>query len=344
MVGFLRPGALLTATALPSLVSARPRYYLEKRDPETGLLGGANFPDPSIILYDNTYYVFGTNNGAGQNIPVTSNSDFSNAGGWTAPVDAFPSDGVPAFSNWAVSGTTWAPDVSQLTDGDGSFVMYYAAALQSNQNVHCLGVARSLNQIEGPYNDSSTSPWICPESEGGAIDANGFLDNDGTRYVVWKIDGPASANGGYCNSPSNPTSYKTSLMLTQTANDGYTQIGDATVLYDNAGQSDSFNIEAPVLVNNDGTYFLFFTSGCYNNDGYTLNYVTSTSGVRGPYGNRQVLLDSSDFGLHGPGSNDVTPTGGNMVFHSLVDDNSLDGGRQLNSATLTFSGTTVTVN
>ena len=220
--------------------------------------------------------------------------------------------------------------------------MYYAAALQSNVNMHCIGVARS-GQIQGPYNDSSTAPWICPEAAGGAIDANGFLDADGSRYVVWKVDGPSTANGGYCNSPNNPTGYNTSIMVLQTANDGYTQLTGSVVLYDNAGLSDQYNIEAPSLVNNDGTYFLFFTSGCYNDDTYTLNYVTSSS-IWGPYGNRQVLLSSSDFGLHGPGSADVTPSGGEMVFHSLVDDNSLDAGRMMDTATLTFSGNTVSVN
>ena len=106
--------APLLGLIFPLLVSARPTQTPKKRDPETGALGGANFPDPSVWLYDGTYYAFGTNNGLGQNIPVTSNTDFTNAGGWAPVQDAFPPDNVPAFSNWAATGSTWAPDVSQL--------------------------------------------------------------------------------------------------------------------------------------------------------------------------------------------------------------------------------------
>lgn len=89
-------------------------HRIHKRDPSYNVLNGANFPDPSIINLNGVSYVFGTNDGAGHNIPLTQNSNFNDASGWSAPVDAFPEDGVPAFANWAEGGTTWAPDVNQL--------------------------------------------------------------------------------------------------------------------------------------------------------------------------------------------------------------------------------------
>ena len=126
--------------------------------------------------------------------------------------------------------------------------MYYSPALQSNDAVHCIGLARSAN-MEGPYNDSSTAPLICPEADGGAIDASGYLDDDNKRYIVYKIDGPAA------NKTSTP------LLLQHVENDGYTLVGSPTVLYDNQGESDDNNVEAPVIVKgSDGTYFLFFSS------------------------------------------------------------------------------------
>ena len=80
------------------------------------VLNGANFPDPNILNVGGVNYAFATNDGAGHNIPVTSNPRFNDAGGWSEITDAFPSDGVPAFGDggWAVEGTTWAPDVNQL--------------------------------------------------------------------------------------------------------------------------------------------------------------------------------------------------------------------------------------
>lgn len=179
-----------------------------KAAPQYNVLNGANFPDPSIVNVKGVSYVFGTPDGAGHYTPMTHNRNFNNAAGWSAITDAFPPKDVPAFGKdgWAVKGTSWAPDVNHLvsgrshcwaavtwltfarTDYDGSFAMYYSPALKSNTGIHCIGLARGL-KVEGPYNDSSTAPLICPEAEGGAIDASGYLDDDNKRYVVYKIDG-----------------------------------------------------------------------------------------------------------------------------------------------------------
>jgi len=304
-----------------------------------------NFPDPSILVVGDVSYAFATNDGAGHNIPVTSNPHFNDPSGWSALTDAFPTDGVPAFGGggWAVEGTTWAPDVNHLTDYDGNFAMYYSPALQSNDGVHCLGLARSTN-VEGPYNDSSTAPFICPEDAGGAIDASGFLDSDGSRYVVYKIDGPAANNGGYCNSPDNILNnfQNTSLMLQQVENDGYTTIGGPSVLYNNQGLKDKYNIEAPVIVKSNGVYFLFFSSGCYSDNSYFTGYVTSTKSVWGPYGKRKVLLKTGDDGLWGPGGADIDQKG-RMVLHSFTASNDLDDGRVLDTGRVGFKGRTAFV-
>lgn len=327
-----------------SSAEARPSR-LQRRDPSYNVLSGANFPDPSLLEVDGTAYVFGTVDGAGHNVPLTSNSDFSNTGGWSEITDAFPDTDVPAMGSggWAAASTTWAPDVNQLTDYDNSFAMYYSAALQSNSGIHCLGLARSTT-VTGPYNDSSTEPWICPEDAGGAIDAAGFLDDDDSRYVVYKIDGPAITNGGYCNSPSNPPSTNTSLMLQQTQNDGYTMIGSPVVLYNNQGVDDSYNVEAPsIKKGSDGTYFLFFSSGCTSANSYTISYVTSTS-IWGPYDNRQVLLETGDFGLYGPGGADISLSNGDMVFASLSVSGDIDYPRVMSTASITLNGQTASVN
>ena len=221
--------------------------------------------------------------------------------------------------------------------------MYYSPALQSNDGIHCLGLARSAS-VEGPYNDSSTAPFICPEEDGGAIDASGFHDDDNCRYIVYKIDGPAANSGGYCASPDTP-SFNTSLMLQKVKNDGYTTVGGPVVLYNNQGVDDKYNIEAPIIVKgDDGTYFLFFSSGCFGDNSYTTSYVTSTTGISGPYGNRQVLLQTGDFGLFAPGGADIDQATGDMVFHSFTQSNDLEDGRVLDTGTVSFSGQSASVN
>lgn len=107
------PFGLLLSCALG--VDGRPGH-LHKRDPSYDVLRGANFPDPSILDVYGTSYVFGTVDGAGHNVPMSSNPDFSNAGGWSEITDAFPGTDVPAMGSggWAAQMTTWAPDVVQL--------------------------------------------------------------------------------------------------------------------------------------------------------------------------------------------------------------------------------------
>lgn len=333
--------ALAFALLASSLVTAAPTQTSKhlKRALTYDVLGGTNFPDPSIINVNGQSYAFGTQSGAFQ-VPMTSNPNFSNSGGWSGVSDAFPIANVPAFNNWAASSTVWAPDVNPLTDFDGSFAMYYSPALKSNPNIHCVGLARSLN-VEGPYNDSSTAPWICPESEGGAIDASGFLDSDNSRYVLYKIDGPAVNNGGYCASTSN-TNVNTPIMIQKTQSDGYTKIGSPVEIWNNQGVADHFQAEAPSLVKSGSTYFLFYSTGCYTDNSYTTKYVTSSS-ILGPYGNPQTLLQQGTDGLFGPGGADVTPSSGQMVFHSLVN-NDINQGRVMNTATLAFSGDSVSLN
>lgn len=308
------------------------------------VLGGVDFPDPSIVSADGVSYAFSTPNGDAD-IPMTHNGDFDDASNWSDIEDAFPSDDVPAFgsSGWAVAGTAWAPDVNHLTDFDGSYAMYYSPALQSNDGIHCIGLARSTG-VSGLYNDSSTEPMICPESDGGAIDAAGFLDGDNRRYVVYKIDGPAIANGSYCVSTDNPPSYNTSLMLQEVANDGYTTIGRPVVLYNNDGVPDRYNIEAPIITNSqEGIYFLFFNSGCYGDNSYTINYVMSATSISGPYSERKVFLKTGDHGLFGPGGLDIDQKTGDAVFHSLKTNNTVDDGRVLNTARVKLEGRTASI-
>lgn len=322
------------ACGIPTQESPR----LEKRDPNTDVLGGLNFPDPSIIDVEGTAYALGTVDGQGHQVPMTSNPNFNDPSGWSPVVESFPSESVPAFgaNGWAAPNTVWAPDVVRLTDFDDSFAMYYSPALQSNSGIHCIGVARSAN-VAGPYHDSSSEPWVCPEEAGGAIDAAGFLDSDNTRYVIYKIDGPAANHGGYCASPNNIVT-NTSLMLQQTESDGYTKVGNPVSIWNNQGIDDHYQTEAPALVkSSDGTYFLFYSTGCYTDSSYTTKYVTSTSGIFGPYGNPQVLLQDGDFGQFGPGGADVSHVGRQMVYHSLKN-NDISQGRVLNTAMLTLQG------
>src|SRR5919197_1309661 len=77
-----------------------------------------DFPDPHVILVNDTYYAYATTNGSSINIRVMSSPDLVN---WESLGDA-----LPALPKWSVlnSGYTWAPGVIQIED---QFMMYYVA-------------------------------------------------------------------------------------------------------------------------------------------------------------------------------------------------------------------------
>ena len=75
-----------------------------------------------------------------------------------------------------------------------------------------------------------------------------------------------------------------------------------------------------------------------------MSYVTSTSGIWGPYGDRQLLLETGDFGLYSPGGADIDQATGEMVFHSFLKSDDFNAGRVLDTATITLSGQSVTIN
>lgn len=72
--------------------------------------------------------------------------------------------------------------------------MYYSAITTADPTgaTHCVGVATS-STVQGPYTGQADS-LICPLSTGGAIDAAGYVDSDGSRYIVYKVDGNSIGN------------------------------------------------------------------------------------------------------------------------------------------------------
>ncbi|EKG17371.1 hypothetical protein MPH_05439 [Macrophomina phaseolina MS6] len=303
-----------------------------------------NFPDPSIIYADGEWWAFATMD-MDINIQVARSPDFED---WTylQGVDALPHP--PGWVNMT-NPNTWAPDVNQLDDG--SFVLYFSATTTEDATKHCIGAATS-DAVVGPYTPVKGT-MACPLDKGGAIDSSGFKDWDirgsgwgpgsgysnetgednvysnarwscggagGQRYIVYKVDGNAIGNGGICGNTIEPI-VPTPLMLQAVADDGITPLGDPVTLLDNAGVSDDGLVEAPALVKTwDGDYVLFFSSGCFSTQNYTISYAVSTSGlVTGPYERADgPLLKTGDLGgaLTSPGGMDVHWDAKRMVFHA----------------------------
>ena len=178
-------------------------------------------------------------------------------------------------------------------------------------------------------------------SQGGAIDAAGFTDSDGSLYVVYKVDGNSLGGGGICG--NGDEAYATPIMLQAVEADGVTPTGTATQILDRDA-ADGPLVEAPNLVLVSGTYYLFFSSQCFNGANYDTSYATA-SAIGGPYTktSNPLLVSGGDGEVfNSPGGATVGPTGTQMVFHSdsTADDASV---RQMWTAGITIGGGVVSI-
>ena len=319
----------------PLLTTSNP---LARRAFSSGPVISTNFPDPTFLTINSSYYAFSTAS-SGHNIPLATSPDFTT---WTA----YPHDTLPTLPPWS-SGATWAPSVFELSPQE--FIMYFTATYTQNPSTHCLGYATASTPT-GPYNSTSPQPLICPVDQGGAIDPSIFKDADGTLYLVYKIDGNSLPNGGGGPCGNAAGVHPTPIMLQKLGPDGVTLVGAPMQLLDR-GPADGPLIEAPDLILADGTYYLFFSSNCYNGPDYDTSYATAGS-VAGPYkkSGRPLLTSSRDGGnsdggkLFSPGGATVGEVGGrwNMVFHA--DETAANSGvRQMWTAGLTVGAGKVTV-
>ncbi|KAE8374928.1 putative arabinan-endo 1,5-alpha-L-arabinase [Aspergillus bertholletiae] len=293
----------------------------------------ADFADPSIIKTGDGYYAFATNS-HGVNTQIAHSADFKT---WKVldGQDALPGP-LPSWVNGSHS-QIWAPDVIQRNDG--IFVLYYSAATSGPKSKHCIGAATSSSVI-GPYSPEK-DVLACDKSKGGAIDAAGFKDDDGTYYVVYKVDG---------NSLNQGSNYHpTPIMLQKLKSDAVTPDGDAVQLIDRS-DADGPLVEAPSLVKSGGQYYLSFSSNWYNTLKYDVSYAVA-SAVTGPY--TKVLApdapllvsgDGSNVGpLGGPGGSDFREDGSAIAFHAFNNGKDMGKGRGMWVANIKIGGGRISI-
>jgi arabinan endo-1,5-alpha-L-arabinosidase len=274
-----------------------------------------DFPDPDLLAVDGTYYAYATNGNA-RNVQVATSSDLAS---W----EVLDTDALPELPSWVIPGKTWAPEVMQL--GPDSFVMY-TTTTNFEPTLQCIAAA-TASSPEGPFEVAGDAMLVCPEAEGGAIDASTFTDDDGTRYLLWKNDG-------------NCCGLDTWLYLAPLSDDGLALAGEPTRLIKQDQEWEGNLVEAPTLVKRDGTYTLLYSCNDYGGDEYKIGYATADA-VTGPYtkGEEPLLTtDESDGHYVGPGGQDlvVAPDGSDeLAFHSWYGGNTY---RAMNLADLTWEG------
>jgi beta-xylosidase len=234
-----------------------------------------DFPDPFVLAAHDQFFAFATNAG-NVNVQVLSSADLVR---WQSLPDALPS-----VARWASPGFTWAPAVLARP---GGFVLYYTVR-EPRAGRQAISVAWSARP-QGPYDDTSEHPLVYQLDSGGSIDPSPFVDPDGRAYLVWKDD-------------ANALGQPPSLWLQPLNGDGRSLTGSPTRLLVADAPWEERLIEAPSIVRQGDTYFLFYSASRWSSNRYSIGYATATR-VDGPYrkatANRPWL--ASDRTVSGPG-------------------------------------------
>jgi hypothetical protein len=302
-----------------------------------------DFPDPSIMKYNGTYYGFSTQNFANSaqtiNIQESTSTDGVN---WTS----LSTDALPVLPGWADPGNTWAPTVAYSTP-DNDFVMYYAATRASDGD-QCIGQAVAT-EPEGPYVDTSSLPFLCQDGTdpqggpdandslnfGGSIDPDIFVDTRGettTATLIWKSDG-------------NHVGIKPYIWAQPLSAHLTTLSGAPTELLTNDQPSwQGAIVEGPDMVDVNGTDYLFYSGGNFGSAAYAIGYAACSSGPTAPCtdGNNPIL--TSQAGMSGPGGPSVftSPSGQLDLAFAAWEGNTIGylacGLRPMYQANVNFTG------
>jgi GH43 family beta-xylosidase len=263
----------------------------------------SDFADPDFLLVDGVYHAYATNTTT-QNVQHQTSTDLIT---WTAQGDV-----LPVLGEWTgpcetrADGTlgycVWAPEVAAV---EGGYALYYTAHSKAAQDEgrarQCIGVALS-DSPDGPFVPVGDGPLVCPDGEGGTVDLGGAIDaatytEDGRLYLLWKSD------GNCCASPvPAPVIYLQPLSA-----DGTTLTGPPVELIRLDQAFEGRVVEAPTLIKQDGTYYLFYSANDYYGGGYRTAYATSSS-LTGPYTKATTELMTTDLfqgDVIGPGGQDV---------------------------------------
>ncbi len=285
-----------------------------------------DFADPFVLRTTDDLYIYVSNTATtqyapGAHVPVielTRDSGFKGQ---------YLGDAMPTLPKWTVSGFQWAPSV--WSRPDGTYVMYYSTpatiplgclaktpavgcvkTTSGESSAMCISRATSASP-SGPFVDDSSSAFVCPLAQGGAIDPSVFVAPDGTPWLLWKSDGDC------CNMP-------TTIYSQQLSADGLSVVGPAHRLIGATQGWEGNLVEGPSMMENDNTYWLFYSANMWGTDDYGIGVAQCTT-VVGPCTKPldHAWLSSTAAGGQsdpGPGGEEFFQVGGLiwMVHHGLA--------------------------
>lgn len=223
--------------------------------------------DPYVMLYNNTYYAYGTGGTkAGEGFACFSSDDLKN---WKHEGQALSA--ADSYGTWGF----WAPEVYYI-ESKKKFYMFY-----STEEHICVATSDSPT---GPFRQEVKQPiW-----EEKSIDTSLFIDDDGTPYLYF-----VRFTGGnviwVAQMTEDLAQIKTETLAQCIQAEAPWELLQANVA------------EGPSLLKKNGVYYLIYSANHYQNKGYGVGYATSRSPM-GPWVkyNKNPLLQG-DAGLVGTG-------------------------------------------
>jgi hypothetical protein len=285
-----------------------------------------DFADPFALRTPDAVFTYASNTTATRYAPAAHIPVIELARG-SAFQGRYLGDALPQLPNWTVSGFQWAPSV--WARPDGTYVMYYSTpatipfacllkliatgcirSANGPTSAMCISKATS-NSPAGPFVDVSSSAFVCPVAQGGAIDPSIFIAADGTPWLLWKSDGDC------CGLP-------TFIYSQQLASDGLSVVGSAHRLIGASQAWEGGLVEGPSMLQSRNNFWLFYSANLWGTDDYGIGIAHCTS-VIGPCTKPldHSWLSSSPSGEQsdpGPGGQEFFQAGGLiwMVHHGLA--------------------------
>jgi putative cell wall-binding protein len=245
-------------------------------------------PDPDLVRFGSTWYLYSTGTRWGNHIGVLVSSS-PNSGWHTTTGKTYGSTALPNPPRWATPNTTWAPGVYLYR---GHYVMFYAARVASVGR-WCVTVAVSSSPT-GPFTDSSTGPMICQTDIGGSIDPQPFIDADGKPWLLWK------------NNDGSTADVSKVWVAPLDLGGGTAVAGPVRVLMAKNTQLYTWQstVDNPQKVIAGGQHYLFYSSGQWDDDTYRVGYAVC-AGPTGPCTSGPQPILQSYGSVAGPGGGTV---------------------------------------
>ena len=152
-------------------------------------------------------------------------------------------------------GFTWSPDVQKVV---GGWALYFSAQLAGvSPETHCIGSAFARSPA-GPF-VATAHPFICQLAHRGSIDARVFVEANGQLVMLWKSEDNANPNV-----PGPDQGGDTGIYAQALSANGRVLLGAPVKILSPSEPWESTIVEAPDMIEAQGTYWLFFSGNWFN--------------------------------------------------------------------------------